>query len=168
LAVLVPRPRINLLLYHGVLAAHARGRAHAVRTVYPPPGAAPAISGSTPPSAGAPAQRAGALPPVVAGPTTPGAAAPSGVDTTPARPPRRYWAWADLLRRIFAIDVLGCSQCGGRLRLIATIEDPAVVTRILRHLGLPTELPDLHPARPPPVSDGTLALDFSRLRGPLR
>jgi hypothetical protein len=63
-------------------------------------------------------------------------------------------------RRSFAIDVLACSQCGGRLRLIATIEDPTVVTRILRHLGLPTELPDLYPARPPPVSDGTLGLDF--------
>jgi len=39
-------------------------------------------------------------------------------------------------------------------------EHLAVVIRILRHLGLPTELPDLYPARPPPVSDGTLALDF--------
>ena len=30
LAVLVPRPRINLLLYHGVLAAHAAWRADVV------------------------------------------------------------------------------------------------------------------------------------------
>jgi hypothetical protein len=32
LAVLIPRPRINLLLYHGVLAGHARGRALVVAT----------------------------------------------------------------------------------------------------------------------------------------
>ncbi len=70
------------------------------------------------------------------------------------------WAWADLLRRIFAIDALACMQCGGRLRLIATIEDPAVVDRIVRHLGLPTDLAALLPARPPPAGDGTLTFDF--------
>jgi hypothetical protein len=48
---------------------------------------------------------------------------------------------------VFAIDVLACA-CGGRLRLIATIEDPLVLQRILRHVGLPTELPALCPALP--------------------
>jgi hypothetical protein len=33
-------------------------------------------------------------------------------------------AWADLMRRAFDIDVLACPRCGGRLRLIATVEDP--------------------------------------------
>ncbi|MBI3768002.1 MAG: ATP-dependent helicase HrpA [Deltaproteobacteria bacterium] len=65
-----------------------------------------------------------------------------------------------MLPRIFAIDALACAQCGGRLRLIATIDDPPIVDRILRHLGLPTELPDLFPARPPPSVDGTLTFDF--------
>src|SRR5438477_576007 len=80
-------------------------------------------------------------------------------DPEPAAPPRRRWAWADLLRRVFAIDVLTCA-CGGRLRLIATIEDPLVVQRILRHLGLPTEPPGLYPARPPPGEGDTLVFDF--------
>jgi hypothetical protein len=31
----------------------------------------------------------------------------------------------------FAVDVLACSTCGGRLRFIATIEDPPVVQRLL-------------------------------------
>jgi len=31
-------------------------------------------------------------------------------------------------------------HAGARLRLIATIEEPAVVDRIVRHLGLPTDL----------------------------
>jgi hypothetical protein len=39
----------------------------------------------------------------------------------------------------FAIDVLACAGCGGRLRFLATIEDPPVVTKILAHLGLPTQ-----------------------------
>ena len=34
------------------------------------------------------------------------------------------------------MDVLACANCGGRMRLIATIEDPRVVRRILTHLGL--------------------------------
>jgi hypothetical protein len=37
---------------------------------------------------------------------------------------RRHFAWADLLWRTFEIDVLACPDCGGRLRLLATIEDP--------------------------------------------
>jgi hypothetical protein len=67
---------------------------------------------------------------------------------------RRAWAWADLMRRVFAIDVLACAGCGGRLRFLATIEDPPTVTKILAHLGLPTEGPALTPARPPPQPDG--------------
>ena len=40
---------------------------------------------------------------------------------------------------------------GGRLRLIALIEGPAVVARLLRHLGLPAEVPEVRPARSPPM-----------------
>ena len=38
------------------------------------------------------------------------------------------------MHRAFAIDVLACVHCGGRLRLIATLHDPAVIRRILAHL----------------------------------
>jgi len=38
-------------------------------------------------------------------------------------------------------DVLACPGCGARMRLVATIAQRAVVDRILRHLGLPTEMP---------------------------
>ena len=37
----------------------------------------------------------------------------------------------------------------GRLQLIAVIEDPAVIERVLRHLGLPTDISEARPARPP-------------------
>ena len=61
------------------------------------------------------------------------------------------------MRRVFAIDVLACGTCGGRLRFLATIEDAATVTKILAHLGLPTERPVPLPARAPPPPD---AFDF--------
>ncbi len=47
-------------------------------------------------------------------------------------------SWAQLLTRVFAIDITTCPQCGGELTLIAAIEDPAVIRKILTHLGLPT------------------------------
>jgi hypothetical protein len=53
--------------------------------------------------------------------------------------------------RSFGLDVLACSRCGGRLRLIALIEQAAVIARILRHLGLPDAVPTPSPARAPPV-----------------
>src|SRR5206468_9316236 len=64
--------------------------------------------------------------------------------------PRPRTPWAELLRRTFEIDVLACPDCGGRLRLLATIEEPAVVRRILSHLGVPSECQQPLPARSPP------------------
>ena len=39
-------------------------------------------------------------------------------------------------RRAFAIDVLACGHCGGRLRRIGTLHDPAVIRKLLAHLGM--------------------------------
>jgi hypothetical protein len=41
--------------------------------------------------------------------------------------------------------------------LIALIEEAAVIDRILRHLGLPTETPTPRPARAPPLLAGVPA-----------
>jgi hypothetical protein len=46
---------------------------------------------------------------------------------------------------------LACSACGGDIRLIAFITDPAPIRRILTHLGEPLEPPPLAPARGPPT-----------------
>jgi hypothetical protein len=35
------------------------------------------------------------------------------------------------------IDVLQCARCGGRMRVISVVEEPAVIEKLLRHLGLP-------------------------------
>ena len=45
--------------------------------------------------------------------------------------------WPRLFRRVFDIDLEHCPQCGGELKIIAAIEEPAVIVRILTHLGLP-------------------------------
>jgi hypothetical protein len=52
-------------------------------------------------------------------------------------------------KRSFEFDVLACPDCGGRLRLVATIEQPGVIEKILTHLGLPAELPSPAPATSP-------------------
>jgi uncharacterized protein with PIN domain len=44
--------------------------------------------------------------------------------------------WAQLLKRVFDIDIEHCPHCGGQLKAIAAIEQPAIIERILTHLGL--------------------------------
>jgi Putative transposase len=60
--------------------------------------------------------------------------------------------WAELLRLTFAIDVETCPRCGGRMKLVALVNDPNSVRRFLGHLGLPAEPPPLGPARGPPFA----------------
>jgi hypothetical protein len=56
-------------------------------------------------------------------------------------------SWARLLKRVFDIDIEHCPHCGGILKIIAAIEDPAVIAKILAHLGLPTRAPPQAPPR---------------------
>ena len=107
LAALVPRPRLHLIRFHGVLAPNAGLRAAIV------PG---------------PAQ-----------------SAPADEDAhgAPAR-----MGWARLLRRVFDLDLEHCPQCGGEFKIIAAIEEPAVIVKILTHLGLPARAPPRAPAWP--------------------
>ena len=49
---------------------------------------------------------------------------------------RTRMSWAQLLKRVFAIDITTCQQCGGPLTILAAIEDPAVIIKILSHMGL--------------------------------
>ncbi|MFN0061620.1 MAG: hypothetical protein ACKVPX_03780 [Myxococcaceae bacterium] len=57
--------------------------------------------------------------------------------------------WADLLQRTFAIDVLQCTRCGQRRRVLAHVTGKSAKA-ILGHLGLPSRPPTLAPARGPP------------------
>jgi hypothetical protein len=57
--------------------------------------------------------------------------------------PKAYsMTWAQRLKRVFAIDIEKCEKCGGPVRIIASIEYPDVIQKILKHLGLDqTEYP---------------------------
>jgi hypothetical protein len=109
LAALVPRPRLHLTRFHGVLAPNAKLRREVV------------------PQA-----------------TT---AQPNPTAAQSERPPRL--GWARLLQRVFGLDLEHCPNCGGALKIIAAIEDPAVIVKILTHLGLPARAPPRAPARSP-------------------
>lgn len=85
-------------------------------------------------------------------------------DDAPARAGSRsrYRPWAELLKRTFPEDRTElCPRCGGPLRLVALVQDPAGIARYLRHLGEPTEPPPLGPARGPPYFTTSV-----RRRGP--
>ena len=48
-------------------------------------------------------------------------------DSTPAERCASM-TWAQRLKRVFKIDIETCSVCGGAMRIIACIEDPASMT----------------------------------------
>ncbi len=136
LAALVPPPRSHLLVYSGILGPRCRAR----RMVVPAGNPAPSPEAGNDEACGrrprgeephdrwereAPRSRE----------------APTGPGRTD---------WATLLRRTFALDVLSCPRCSGRLKVIATITEPEPIRAILRCLGHPEDSPRASPARPPP------------------
>ena len=58
---------------------------------------------------------------------------PDVADQTPAEK-RASMNWAQRLKRVFGIDIETCGECGGNVKIIASIEDPAVIQKILAHL----------------------------------
>jgi hypothetical protein len=58
--------------------------------------------------------------------------------------------WAALLARTFNLNMEICPHCGGRMRIVAAITDSASIKRYLVGTGLPSEFPEIKPARPPP------------------
>ena len=112
LAALVPRPRLHLIRFHGVLAPNAK----LCSQVIP----------SAPVSVDAPSAEHG--------------------DAPPHSAPTRI-RWAQLLKRVFAIDMEHCPHCGGPLTIIAAIVDPTVIAKILTHLGWSARAPPRSPVR---------------------
>jgi hypothetical protein len=62
--------------------------------------------------------------------------------------------WAERLKRVFNIDITICSHCGGAVRIIACIEDPSVIKKILAHRdaksGGPSTVNQMPEPRAPP------------------
>jgi hypothetical protein len=114
LAALIPPPRKHLTRYHGIFAPN-----HAWRSRIVP--AAPKVAATAPSEE-----------------TT---AVVEAEKRVPASELARRLDWATRLMRVFAIDILECPKCQGRMRVLAFITEPETVERILSHLHLPTTPP---------------------------
>ena len=119
LAAVVPRPRLHLIRFHGVLAPNSKLRSLVVPQE--PPAQAQAATGAAD-------------------------VADCEVETSQARP--RRISWARLLKRVFDIDMEHCPNCGGgELKIIAAILERPVIEKILSHLGLDPQPPPRGRAR---------------------
>ncbi|MEZ5555274.1 MAG: transposase [Haliea sp.] len=73
-------------------------------------------------------------------------------ERTPAER-RAAMTWAQRLKRVFGIDIETCPACGGSMRVIACIEAPDVIEKILDHLDSKTaecKATQRPPSRAPP------------------
>ena len=68
----------------------------------------------------------------------------------------RRWPWAELMARTFQTDVTVCPSCGGRLKLVAFVQEKEGVARFLRRLGESTDAPPRAPARAPPYRSAVI------------
>ena len=125
LVALVPRPRVHLTRYHGVLGPH--------KQIVPKPPVLKLVTKDQ----------------IAVGPKQMGLK-------------KKNIPWARFLARVFNIDVEICSKCGGKMKIIAAIEDPKVIRKILDYNGLPTKPPSLHPARGPPTHQNHFEDDFNQ------
>ncbi len=131
----VPAPRAHLTRYHGVL-----GPAEAWRFLIVPTGHDNCRESEVKPQ---PAVQESAVPPVDAG-TYNGSSVRD-----------RNYTWAELMKRVFLVDVLQCEHCGGRMKILAAIRPPTATVKILEWPGLPS--PALAPA--PASSDYNCQVD---------
>ena len=56
-------------------------------------------------------------------------------------------SWSKLLSRVFGLDISKCRECGGEMRVIASVVRVDVIQKILTHLGLSPQPPPVAPAR---------------------
>jgi hypothetical protein len=178
LAALVPPPRVNTVRYHGILAPCAGWRDVILRdrsqvSSAPPrsrscpcqPSPAPGEAAQDP----ATGERDGAglslrtpVSPASAMSIETAATSPEQRRASaPTSPRERRLPWSELLRRVFAVDALQCDRCGGRMRIVAAIDQPEVIRGILECLGPSSRAPPLTPAPSPETTDLELGFEES-------
>jgi len=93
---------------------------------------------------------------------------PQEQDESPNAPPSRKHfrtAWAQLLKKVWRVDVTRCSRCGGPTRILSAILSHAAIDKIMDHLGIPRpRAPNLHDCFPP--AGAQLRLPDARRSGP--
>ncbi len=67
---------------------------------------------------------------------TPGRQGRRKAETANEPAPARHvsMTWAQRLKRVFKIDIEVCDHCGGAVKVLASIEDPAVIKQTFKHL----------------------------------
>jgi len=75
--------------------------------------------------------------------------APEELEKTRGKSANRL-LWAALLARTFGLNMEVCAHCGGKMRFVAALTDPASIKAYLDGVGLPSAIPEIAPARPPP------------------
>jgi hypothetical protein len=118
LVALLPAPYVNLVRYHGLFSNRSRFRNRLPK----------------PPANNHSASLSESL------------KSDSKTESLPRLRPRRL-AWAQLLRRVLHVDALKCAHCATPMVVLAFISDPAVINKILQHLGLTSSPPPVSPAR---------------------
>jgi len=73
-----------------------------------------------------------------------------------SRPRSGYRPWAELLKRTFGVDVLQCSKCNGRMKLVALVTDTKSIHRYLTGIGELTDVPRRSKSRGPPYWRSTV------------
>ena len=66
------------------------------------------------------------------------------------------------MKRAWALDVLICPSCNGKMRLVALIQDQVTAHKILAHLGIPSRAPPrgrTWPLEEPVDRKGTVVVD---------
>ena len=145
LSQLITPPRLHKHRYCGVLAPHAKLRRAVIASAGP---AAATLQLLEQASAKMGLQEPGDM------------ATNQTTDTPPdsADPPSAWRraasrSWALLLVRLYECLPLLCQRCGAPMRIVAFVQEPLVIERILRHVGEPVEAPEVLPARAPPQAE---------------
>ena len=105
LAALVPRPRHNLVRYHGIFAPNSKMRKLIL------PKSSKRMKGKQDSKTDKTYEEATSQDELIA-----------------------PLSWAQRLKRVFNIDITLCPICGGTMRVIADITDPDIILKILDHL----------------------------------
>jgi hypothetical protein len=113
LCAMVPPPRFHLTRYAGVLASNAAMRAEVV------PGRAKEVERNGVTNDDAQRELFGEK-----------RAQLIEENDSEKKPTRHPWAW--LLRRVFAVEVLVCVHCAGKLRLVEIATEAGAIKRIIR------------------------------------
>jgi hypothetical protein len=71
--------------------------------------------------------------------------------------------WAQRLKRVFGIDIQTGAVCSGAVRIVACIEEPEVIERILAHLDKNLRINRMAPALPAVAAAGCVR--FIRFTG---